>query len=220
VSNEVKSVSDEIKVLLMEQDIDYLKARGYTQHAIKTEELISVEAGPHEIQGIKFTAEKPAIVFVCRSMANTLIGLQVATRNEKNYRFYQHPDAKHLPIMYSTADDRRMLYETREMVLVEGVFDRIALKNVMPEWAVFARLSKGVGLQMVELMKRFTKTVWLCFDQDEAGTKGTEQAMKKLEGLEIYEIRYPAKDPSELVMKLGEKEVRRLFLAQMNNLRV
>ena len=41
-----------------------------------------------------------------------------------------------------------------------------------------------------------------------------------MDDVEIYELRYPAKDPNELFTKMGEKEMRRLFLAQMNNLRV
>ena len=116
-------VSEADEVLLDEQDIGYLRSRGYPLSSLKTEELRSIGVGQHDIEGVKFSVDKPGIVFVCRSMANTLIGLQVLTREEKAYRFYPHPDAKHLPIMYSTQEDRRLLYEVREMILVEGVHD-------------------------------------------------------------------------------------------------
>jgi len=178
-------------------DVFYMKERGYLPQNIQEESslLVSLEPGEHELHGVSFRLEVPSIAFHCKSMSGATVGINTAGRGIKDYKFFQHADGRHLPIMYATEKDRNTLYETREMIVVEGVWDRIAIKRALPEWAVFARLSKGVGGQFETMIKRFAHLVWLCFDQDTAGFKGTEMAKKKLTNVEIYEIRYAYKDP-------------------------
>jgi len=88
--------------------------------------------------------------------------------------------------------------------LVEGILDRVAIRRLVPDKAVLARLSKGVGRQMVHSLRRQVSRIWVAFDMDDAGNKGLEQVRQLFEpDVEVIRLVYPAKDPANLLEKYG-----------------
>jgi len=100
------------------------------------------------------------------------------------------------------------------------VFDRIAVKRAVPEIAVIARLSKGVGGQLAKMLERFAKRVWLAFDNDTPGESATLKTIGRLKGIDVLEIRYPAKDPGELLERKGVTKMGEIIRRQMSLLRI
>lgn len=91
------------------------------------------------------------------------------------------------------------------VILVEGNMDVVSLysrgfKNVV------AGLGTAFTPEQAQLLKRYSREVYVCYDNDEAGKKA---ALKNIEVLTAYENRVKvieitgAKDPDEYILKMG-----------------
>lgn len=199
----------------------FLLSRSYTEALINAEEIRSLPAGEHNIEGDEFKVEHPVVAWICRSMSGQLIGVQTRRVDEHEYRWHQAPKAQHLPIIYGSPGDYQILYDTGRMVMTEGAFDRAAIKRCLPDYAVFARLSKGIAKQLLNMTNRYGKLVWLAFDQDEPGRKATETATERLKGkMDVYPLKLPAKDPSKLIESIGEKRMKEIVERQVRALEI
>ena len=65
----------------------------------------------------------------------------------------------------------------KELILVEGYMDVIALNNHGLDIAV-ASLGTALTIDQAKLMKRYSDDIYICYDQDNAGVKATEKAIK------------------------------------------
>lgn len=149
---------------------------------------------------------KGCIAWLAVSMSGEPIGVQTREIKEKRYRWHQFDNVEHLPMLYGSEEDWDLLYSVGSMILTEGPFDRIAVKRALPDRAVFARLSKGTSNQMIFLIKRYVRHLWLAFDADEEGEKAairSEKLLVETEELNIYRIKFPYHDPSEMLKKRG-----------------
>lgn len=65
----------------------------------------------------------------------------------------------------------------KELILVEGYMDVIALNNHGLDIAV-ASLGTALTIDQAKLMKRYSDDIYICYDQDKAGVKATEKAIE------------------------------------------
>lgn len=65
----------------------------------------------------------------------------------------------------------------KELILVEGYMDVIALNNHGLDIAV-ASLGTALTIDQAKLMKRYSDDIYICYDQDNAGVKATEKAIE------------------------------------------
>ena len=65
----------------------------------------------------------------------------------------------------------------KELILVEGYMDVIALNNHGLDIAV-ASLGTALTIDQAKLMKRYSDDIYICYDQDNAGVKATWKAIK------------------------------------------
>lgn len=199
----------------------YLKTRCYTDEMLKDEEVFSLSEGEHFIEGIRVSVEGPSIGWISRAMSGHLIGIQTRRLDMHLYRWAQADKAQHLPIIYGSRQDFDILYTTGKMMMTEGIFDRGAMKRCFPEYAVFARLSKGVAKQLLVFVQRYSNVVWLAFDQDEPGQKATETAEQRLQGkVEVNTLNFPYKDPAKFMEKRGEAHMRTSLKKQIRALEI
>lgn len=204
--------------MLSDSALAYLKKRGYTQADLVAEGIQSVPVGEATVEGVRIFTERESVAFVCRSMSETVVGISVAAvTGDKDYRAYVAPGRQHLAMTYGTEEDRELLFKTGQMVLVEGVYDRNAMKKILPEHAVFARLTKGTTGQMVEHLQVYCKQLYVAFDMDGPGQMTSERAEKKMPelGVETTVLKYPRKDPAKLLEDLGQREARRIVAKQI-----
>lgn len=99
------------------------------------------------------------------------------------------------------------------MILCEGYMDVIALHAAGFEFAV-ATLGTAITPSHARIFSRYTKSVIISYDADEAGQNAAKKAMKILGdvGMEVRVLRMSgAKDPDEYIRKFGADRFRRLI---------
>lgn len=93
------------------------------------------------------------------------------------------------------------------ILVVEGYMDAIALHQAGFDFAV-ASMGTSLTKEQARLMKRYADRVYICYDGDAAGTKGTLRGLEilKAEGLEVRVMSMPdGIDPDELILKYGRE---------------
>lgn len=97
-------------------------------------------------------------------------------------------------------------YCAEQMILCEGYMDVIALHAAGFQNAV-ATLGTALTTEQARIMKKYTKTVLISYDSDEAGQRAANKAFTLLgeAGLETRILRMEgAKDPDEYIKKYGK----------------
>ena len=92
-----------------------------------------------------------------------------------------------------------------KLILCEGYMDVIALHQAGFDFAI-ATLGTALTQEQAVVIKRYTDTVVICYDADEAGQKATARAIEILrkEGLDIRVLTVPdGKDPDEYMKRHG-----------------
>lgn len=207
--------------MLTREAIDYLKSRTYTDEMIAAEEIRSLSAGEHHIEGTRVPCEADSLCWTARAMSGHVIGYQTRKIEEHDYKWWQAEKSQHLPIIYASREDHEILYTTGKVIMTEGIFDRGAIKRCFPEYAVYARLSKGIAKQLLTYLTRYGKIVWLAFDQDEPGQKAAAVATERLTGkVEVNTLQFPYKDPALFLEKRGESRMRSTLEKQIRALEI
>lgn len=95
----------------------------------------------------------------------------------------------------------------RDLILVEGYMDVIALNNKGIDIAV-ASLGTALTVEQAKLAKRYADNIYICYDSDSAGIKATKRAIeifKEAEiGVSIIQLG-EGLDPDEYVKKYGKE---------------
>lgn len=97
-------------------------------------------------------------------------------------------------------------YCEEQLILCEGYMDVIALHGAGFQNAV-ATLGTAITPEHARLMKRYTKSVVISYDSDEAGQRAADKAFKLLSevGLETRVLKLDgAKDPDEYIKSFGK----------------
>lgn len=91
------------------------------------------------------------------------------------------------------------------VIVVEGYMDAIALHQAGFDCAV-ASMGTSLTKEQARLMKRYVDKVYICYDGDAAGAKGTLRGLEilKEEGLDVRVMSMPEGiDPDELILQYG-----------------
>ncbi len=94
----------------------------------------------------------------------------------------------------------------RDLILVEGYMDVIALNNNGIDIAV-ASLGTAFTVEQAKLAKRYADNIYICYDSDTAGIKATKRAIEIFReaeiGVSIIELE-DGLDPDDFVKKYGK----------------
>ena len=99
------------------------------------------------------------------------------------------------------------------IILCEGYMDVIALHGAGFSNAV-ATLGTAITPEHARIMKRYTKSVVIAYDSDEAGQKAADKAFRLLGevGLDVRILKMQgAKDPDEYIKKFGKERFKMLL---------
>ncbi|WP_311481621.1 DNA primase [uncultured Anaerococcus sp.] len=95
----------------------------------------------------------------------------------------------------------------RDLILVEGYMDVIALNNKGIDLAV-ASLGTALTVEQAKLCKRYADNIYICYDSDAAGIKATKRAIEIFReaeiGVNIIQLG-EGLDPDEYVKKYGKE---------------
>ena len=182
----------------------YLRSKGYDDQILKETGLVTIDEvrGGHD----KFWNRA---MFPIMDVHNRVIGFGGRVMGDGEPKYLNSPETK-------IFDKSRNLYglniarSTRknQLLLCEGYMDVIALHQAGFDNAV-ASLGTALTTGHANLLKRYTKEVYLTYDSDGAGVKAALRAIPILKEVgivtKVINMR-PYKDPDEFIKALGAEE--------------
>ncbi len=182
----------------------YLKKKGYEDSVLKETGLVSIDEvrGGHD----KFWNRA---MFPIMDVHNRVIGFGGRVMGEGEPKYLNSPETK-------IFDKSRNLYglnlarctKKPQLLLCEGYMDVIALHQAGFDNAV-ASLGTSLTSGHANLLKRYTKEVYLTYDSDGAGVRAALRAIPILKEVGIITKiinMQPYKDPDEFIGALGAEE--------------
>ncbi len=118
---------------------------------------------------------------------------------------YLNSPASHIfdksSILYGLHLAKQLIAKSSEVYIVEGQMDTVTLHQAGIENAVGI---SGTALtsEHIQILKRFTKMIYLCLDSDNAGVKATFSSIETLanQDIEARIIQIPSgKDPDDFI---------------------
>ena len=195
----------------------YLRSKGYEDEILKESGLITYDEvrGGHD----KFWNRA---MFPIMDVHNHVIGFGGRVMGDGEPKYLNSPETK-------IFDKSRNLYglniarstKKDQILLCEGYMDVIALHQAGFDNAV-ASLGTAFTSGHANLLKRYTKEVYLTFDSDGAGVKAALRAIPILKEVgiitKIINMR-PYKDPDEFIKALGADEYQKRIDMAENSFR-
>ena len=182
----------------------YLRKKGYDDDILKDSGLITIDEvrGGHD----KFWNRA---MFPIMDVHNRVIGFGGRVMGDGEPKYLNSPETR-------IFDKSRNLYglniarttRKNQLLLCEGYMDVIALHQAGFDNAV-ASLGTALTSGHANLLKRYTKEVYLTYDSDGAGVKAALRAVPILKEVgivtKVINMR-PYKDPDEFIKALGAEE--------------
>ena len=190
----------------------HLRSKGYTQEEMKEGFLCSIS----KKNGRSYDIFRNRIMFPIIDVKGDIIafGGRTLSNDKAEAKYINTNDT---PVF----NKRRNLFAlnyaknscSEQMILCEGYMDVISLHGAGFTNAV-ASCGTAFTPDQARLMKKYTKSVIICFDADEAGQRNADKVFKLLSevGLEAKLLKVEnAKDPDEFIGKFGKEAFNRLL---------
>ena len=145
------------------------------------------------------------IMFPIHDNSGRAIGFGGRAMREKDPKYINSPDSplyRKSAILFNLHRAKEYIREKREVILVEGYFDVLAVSRAGCG-NVIAQCGTALTEEHVRIIGRLADTVILLLDQDRAGRDAAERAFMLLsrEGVQVRSILLPKKDPADLAQE-------------------
>ncbi len=149
------------------------------------------------------------LVFPVTNTLGHVIGLTSRALDAHNYETFYAADRTIYPPVFGLAQAANAMWRTRQVVLVEGVFDLFAIRSATGIDHVLATLTANTTVAVERLLSRYCQRVVCAFDMDEPGRAGCRRvagerftadgtwAMGTPPPYAVTVLSYPAHDPSD-----------------------
>lgn len=168
------------------------------------------DASPEELfywdRSRKGSRLKGKLLFPMTNAMGAIRGFQIRTPDTevKDYwKFYDlHADIDGL--FFGTKPAMKSIWEKREVVLVEGIFDIFPVQRVFPN--TISTGTANLSANQIEFLLRYVDRVLVMFDNDSFGDDFWNHFSKhhRRDFQDLTKISYSGKDPSESWKALGE----------------
>ena len=181
---------------------DYLKGKGYTDEEMKAAFL----CGESRKTGKSFDMFRRRVMIPIIDLTGNVIAFGGRVLDDSKPKYINTSDSP----VYKKGKNIFALNFAKEgcaenVILCEGYMDVIALHGAGFTNAV-ACLGTAMTPDQARLLKRYTKSVFISLDSDEAGRRAVDNAFRQLTdvGLEVKMLSFSgAKDPDEYIKKFG-----------------
>ncbi|MEM0333615.1 MAG: DNA primase [Candidatus Aenigmatarchaeota archaeon] len=204
------------------QAIEYLRSRGLTDKDIidweiglaRTKKILSLKNSDKIIQELKkinILNEKNTlifenrIIFPVKKINGSIVGYVGRSISENSRSKYINSPNSDIfiksKVIYGLDKAFKNIISTKEAIVVEGIFDVLALHRFFPN--TVGVLTANITEAQANVLSKYAKKVILMFDNDVAGLSGTEKAISTLfkKGIEVKVVEYNSKDPDEAIKK-------------------
>lgn len=183
---------------------------GLLKHAltkgVHEADLITLGLVVENERGRRYDRFRNRIMFPIKDALGRVVGFSGRVLDDSLPKYLNSPESelfRKSELLYGLDRARAAIRETREVIVVEGYTDVIALHQVGMANAVAALGATLTSEQADALDRLDARTVYLAFDADEAGQKailsGLDQAVGRR--LMVKAVRVPhGKDPAEAVL--------------------
>ena len=210
---------------------DYMKQRGLVDPALFSRFKIGFCAGniresmPKEDQKIADLKDLGVLTENGREFFTNCVVFPITDQSGQIVNLYgrriRNGQVNHLylPGKKSGVFNGASIQSADSVILVESILDALALIQAGYPGAIPCYGSPGVPEDHLSIIRNFReKSVFLCFDSDNAGRKAAGKAKEQLEeiGITSRQIVLPeGKDPCSLLLQNGGKDILRRLLRQV-----
>lgn len=184
--------------------LNFINYMGYDKEDMEEIGLIKKSA-----QGKYYDKYRNRIIFPIINNYGNVIGFGGRSIDSQMPKYLNSPESdifKKRYNLYGLNIFKRQ--RSKDIILVEGYMDVIALNNHSIENAV-ASLGTALTVDQAKLIKRYSQSVYICYDSDEAGVKASQKAIDiflsigiKAKIIELGENL----DPDDFIKKYGKDE--------------
>ncbi|WP_297791493.1 DNA primase [uncultured Anaerococcus sp.] len=169
---------------------DYIKAKNYSEEDLEDLGLIKKSS-----KGNYYDKYRDRIIFPIINHFGRVIGFGGRAISGQMPKYLNSPESSVFKKRYNLYGLNIYKKQKRkEIILVEGYMDVIALNNHGIDIAV-ASLGTALTPDQAKLIKRYSDDIYICYDQDGAGIKATEKAIRIFHEIDV--------NPSVIVLDQG-----------------
>jgi len=182
---------------------NFLKSKGFTDYEIKQSGLVVEKSGTGY-----YDRFRDRIIFPIQDHHNKFVGFTARALNtDEPAKYINSPQTiiyNKSQILFGLNKAREQIKQKKLVILVEGNMDVIA-SHIAKVKNVVAVSGTSLTNDQIQLIKRYTDNVAMCFDSDVAGIKAAERSIEMLwqADINIKVVLMPkdVKDPDELIQK-------------------
>lgn len=180
----------------------YIKTKNYNEEDIESLGLIKKSS-----KGNYYDKYRDRIIFPIINHFGKVIGFGGRAVSGQMPKYLNSPESSVFKKRYNLyALNVYKRQKRKELILVEGYMDVIALNNHGLDIAV-ASLGTALTLDQAKLMKRYSDDIYICYDQDAAGIKATEKAIEIFHQIDVNPSIIdldPGNDPDDFIRANGK----------------
>ena len=180
----------------------YIKTKNYNEEDIESLGLIKKSS-----KGNYYDKYRDRIIFPIINHFGKVIGFGGRAVSGQMPKYLNSPESSVFKKRYNLyALNVYKRQKRKELILVEGYMDVIALNNHGLDIAV-ASLGTALTLDQAKLMKRYSDDIYICYDQDVAGIKATEKAIEIFHQIDVNPSIIdldPGNDPDDFIRANGK----------------
>ena len=181
---------------------NYMRAKGFSDDELKQSDLLSLSEKNHRY----YSRFRNRVMFPIIDTSGNVIAFGGRVMDDSKPKYLNSSDT---PGFKKSRNLFALNYAKNNcadsLILCEGYMDVIALHAAGFENAV-ATLGTAITSEQARMITRYTKKVILIYDNDDAGRKADDRAMRLLNevGLEVRVLKLKgAKDPDEFIKTFG-----------------
>jgi DNA primase len=222
-----------------EEACRYLEGRGFTQESIRNFQLglapqgwevlcrRAVQEGirPEELveaglalsrEGGHYDRFRSRLIFPISNTAGKLVGFGGRSLDGNEPKYVNSPESGRFnkrSLLYGLYRARRAMREEGQALVVEGYADCLMAHQTGIGWTV-ASMGTSLTAEQARLLRRYTASVTVLFDADDAGARGAVRGLLQLipEGLDVKVATLPeGTDPADFLAKEGEQAFRKVL---------
>lgn len=169
----------------------------------------------HKKFGAHFDMFEGRILFPLRSPRGALLGFDSRSVGRKNEIRFLLPESQWNPVWINMPMAMELIYAGRPIVVVEGRYDVFAMLRIVKTNPVLGSGPAHLAWKLMDFLERWGNEVWIAFDQDDPGRKGTQDAVKSLgfRGVECRDLPYGRwkDDPGAIWDRGGDATLKEAF---------